>query len=383
MKPLTLLVLLAALLTTRPGFAGTITVTPSIQTVETSRLLISWDTNHPEVVRNMVFKDYDETLSLAAAAYGADEFWGESLRGLSDPGFIQSFAIESQSWEVTAQSAAFVQVTITSQSAAQPAVQTRYTILADRPYFVVDRTILFSAVADTASYQAYVPLMPYITDYRALRWRDETGTLVLRGFCVLPCVVSSWDGHWVQQLRRGGPAQLELGVASIYPPTAVSGQPLVRGTDSMNQNGWAQPEVPAGSHTTDRTWSQLVSFTTAPDDLAALDALYAAYASGTALADVPRADAIAPLRLAVAPNPARGPATLAWTNPVAGKVTLDLLDVAGRRVARLLSGESPAGAQRATWDGRGADGARVAPGVYVARLVTPVGVSTTTIVRAN
>ena len=383
MRPLTLLLLLAALITTRPVLAGTITVTPSSQTVETSRLLLSWDTSLPEVVRTVVFKDYGSTVNLAPDSYGGSEFWGQSLRGLNDQGFLQLSGSVSHTWEVTAQSATFVLITITSQGAGQPAVRTRYTILADQPYFAVDRTILFSTMADTASYQAYVPRMPFLTDYRALRWRDEAGTLTLRGFCISPCVVSSWDGHWVQQLRRGGPSEPELGVMSIYPPAAVSGQSLVRGAGPLSENGWVQPRVPAGSHTTDRTWSQLVAFTTAPDNLAAIDALYAAYATGAALADVPRANAVASLQLDVTPNPARGPATLAWTNAVAGPVTLDVLDVAGRRVTRLLSGTCPAGAQRATWDGRGASGARVAPGVYLARLVTPTGASTTTVVRAN
>jgi hypothetical protein len=196
-------------------------------------------------------------------------------------------------------------------------------------------------------------------------------------------MTSSWDGHWVQQLDRGGTGQVDLGVMSIFPPAAVSAQPLVRGSGPLYPNGWAAPRVPAGSHTTDVTWSQMIAFTTAPDDLAAIDALYAAYASGAALAGVSGKDAATALRLEVAPNPARGPATLAWTNPVAGDVTLDVLDIAGRHVARLRSGASPAGPQRATWDGRGERGARVAPGVYLARLLTPVGAATTSIVRAN
>jgi hypothetical protein len=383
MRFLTPLLLLATLLAAGPGSAGTVTVTPSTLTVETSRLRLQWDSNYPEALRTVIFKDYNPYLDLAATTYGSDEYWGQTQRDLNDLGFIQLSSFGSQTWQVTAQSASFVEVTITSQSAGQPPVQTRYTVLADQPWFTVDRTILFSVLADTASYQAYVPRMPFLADYRALRWRDPTGTLVQRGFCASPCMTSAWDGHWVQQLTRGGTGQTDLGVTSVYPAGAVSGLPIVRGSGPSYPNGWAQPRVPAGSHTQDRTWSQLVAFTTAPDNLAAIDSLYGAYSSGAALAGVPRGGAAAALRLEVSPNPARGPATLAWTNPVAGSVTLDVLDVAGRRVARLLSGASGAGAQRATWDGRGVRGARVAPGVYLARLVTPVGATTTTIVRAN
>jgi flagellar hook assembly protein FlgD len=45
-----------------------------------------------------------------------------------------------------------------------------------------------------------------------------------------------------------------------------------------------------------------------------------------------------------------------------------LIDIAGRRVRTLVNGPVGAGSQEVAWDGRGNNGARVAAGVYWARL---------------
>lgn len=69
------------------------------------------------------------------------------------------------------------------------------------------------------------------------------------------------------------------------------------------------------------------------------------------------------------PSPSRGPVTFDFALPAAGRVTLDVFDVTGRRVRRLLDpGERAAGTHRARWDGRDDAGRRAAPGVYLARL---------------
>ena len=83
--------------------------------------------------------------------------------------------------------------------------------------------------------------------------------------------------------------------------------------------------------------------------------------------DVPSVGApgLAALGRAV-PNPLRagGAAAFAFTLPAAGAVELAVYDVNGRRVAPLVGAILPAGTHRATWDGRDAAGARVAPGLY-------------------
>ena len=65
------------------------------------------------------------------------------------------------------------------------------------------------------------------------------------------------------------------------------------------------------------------------------------------------------------PNPApRGQTTIGFALPVAGRVTLGIYDVAGRRITRLVDKELPAGAHQATWDGKDESGKSVPAGVY-------------------
>lgn len=78
-------------------------------------------------------------------------------------------------------------------------------------------------------------------------------------------------------------------------------------------------------------------------------------------------DAAAPRTLSLArpmPNPSNGAMRVAFTLPMDGDVDLGLLDVNGRRVATLASGELPAGEHAATWNGTDASGHRVNAGIY-------------------
>ncbi len=69
-----------------------------------------------------------------------------------------------------------------------------------------------------------------------------------------------------------------------------------------------------------------------------------------------------------APNPARRGASFAWSLPRAGRATLEIVDLAGRRVRTLASGEFAARRYAMAWDLRSDAGGRVPPGVYFARL---------------
>ena len=55
-----------------------------------------------------------------------------------------------------------------------------------------------------------------------------------------------------------------------------------------------------------------------------------------------------------------------WTGRSELAARVEIFDVAGRRVRRL---DVSPGVSRITWDGRGASGALVASGVYLARLL--------------
>ncbi|HPF35485.1 MAG TPA: glycosyl hydrolase [Candidatus Krumholzibacteria bacterium] len=76
------------------------------------------------------------------------------------------------------------------------------------------------------------------------------------------------------------------------------------------------------------------------------------------------------------PNPFNPSTTLRFELPRAGRAELAVFDAAGRRVATLVDGVKTAGAHRAVWDGRDAEGRTVQAGVYFARLQTADGVET-------
>lgn len=67
------------------------------------------------------------------------------------------------------------------------------------------------------------------------------------------------------------------------------------------------------------------------------------------------------------PNPAFGQTTIAFSLPRPGRVGFDVLDVTGRRVARLPAQDAAAGPGRMVWNARSA-GTRVRPGVYFVRM---------------
>jgi subtilisin family serine protease len=82
------------------------------------------------------------------------------------------------------------------------------------------------------------------------------------------------------------------------------------------------------------------------------------------------------LRLAAGPNPLRaGTSGQIRFAAASGRVTLDLVDVNGRRRARLFDGPA-SGERTVTWSGTGGDGARLGPGIYWLRLGDAAGRST-------
>jgi len=96
--------------------------------------------------------------------------------------------------------------------------------------------------------------------------------------------------------------------------------------------------------------------------------------------DAPR-PASTPSRLAfsrIAPDPATGEQRFEWSRPAGAGATLSIYDVTGQRVwTRSLA----AGDTRAAWNGIGAKGRAVSPGVYFARLTLGGDVAQRRIVR--
>ena len=69
----------------------------------------------------------------------------------------------------------------------------------------------------------------------------------------------------------------------------------------------------------------------------------------------------------VSPNPSPGRVTIAYTIAERGVATLTVLDVAGRHVSQLVSGDQAKGTYQAAWDGTAA-GRSLPAGLYFARL---------------
>jgi hypothetical protein len=84
-----------------------------------------------------------------------------------------------------------------------------------------------------------------------------------------------------------------------------------------------------------------------------------------------------PARLALypnVPNPFNPTTRIRFALPQAGKVELDIFDVRGRRVCRLVDAWLEAGEHETSWDGRDGQGRNVASGVYFDALRTAAGV---------
>ncbi|MBK7047554.1 MAG: T9SS type A sorting domain-containing protein [bacterium] len=68
------------------------------------------------------------------------------------------------------------------------------------------------------------------------------------------------------------------------------------------------------------------------------------------------------------PNPFSGGTRLAFSVARPSEVSLEIYDLAGRRIRHLIATALPAGRHNAHWDGRDDRGAPVASGLYHARL---------------
>jgi hypothetical protein len=77
----------------------------------------------------------------------------------------------------------------------------------------------------------------------------------------------------------------------------------------------------------------------------------------------------------ISPNPFNPSTRIAFDLARSGRVQLEVFDVRGRSVRRLLAEDLPAGRHEVVWDGRDDAGSGVASGTYVARLSAP-GVTT-------
>lgn len=86
------------------------------------------------------------------------------------------------------------------------------------------------------------------------------------------------------------------------------------------------------------------------------------------LTTVAAAEAAPRFRVASAPNPFRPSTAISLELPAAGATRVEIYDLQGRLVKRLVNGWLPAGRHSVTWDGTDATGRVAAAGVYFTRI---------------
>jgi hypothetical protein len=83
------------------------------------------------------------------------------------------------------------------------------------------------------------------------------------------------------------------------------------------------------------------------------------------------------------PNPFRASTTIPFELREAGPVVVDVVSVAGRRIARLVDGSLPAGPHAVRWNGRDASGRSVPAGMYFYRIESAAGRESRKMVRVR
>lgn len=149
--------------------------------------------------------------------------------------------------------------------------------------------------------------------------------------------------------------------------------PVAHGQAGSGTLGWTVPVV-----TTDSALVRVTAFDHALNQgFAVSDSFF--HVSQQVVAVPPGGPAV--LYLAhPAPNPSRGSVTLRFSLASQGTARLEVLDVSGRRVWVNESSRGT-GPHSVEWNGRQADGAPAASGLYFVRLLTPTGTRTAKLIR--
>ncbi len=190
--------------------------------------------------------------------------------------------------------------------------------------------------------------------------------------------------NWIAFRRFDGSGQSVMVIASFAnsPLTVRVGMPIAGGWSEL-VNSQAPAYMGAGPVNPGLLSTEPISWDGFNQSIeVALPAMGLLVLGPAALVDAPSALSDRSLRLSAPwPNPASGETTLRFSLARAGAASLSVHDLAGREVASLARGVHAPGEHLVRWDGRGADGRLLAPGLYLARLVTETGVRSTRIAR--
>ena len=106
-------------------------------------------------------------------------------------------------------------------------------------------------------------------------------------------------------------------------------------------------------------------------DYCEIDRIYCNFLAGTGIE--PFAPALPVTLYQNYPNPFNPDTGIRYYLPRRGPVTLDIYDLTGRLVARLVQGEQAEGYHLARWNGRTGNGIPAASGAYLSVLTTREG----------
>jgi glucose/arabinose dehydrogenase len=149
--------------------------------------------------------------------------------------------------------------------------------------------------------------------------------------------------------------------------TLVEGDTSVAARDSVSIQGFVPPTIAPGRYTLRVVADTLgQAFETVESNNAQAREVTVVPAGATA------ADGPVPRRMWLStpyPNPSRGALALALELPATSRVSMRILDIQGRELWAQPDRSYPAGRWTLRWEGRTTAGARVRPGVYLARVV--------------
>lgn len=228
----------------------------------------------------------------------------------------------------------------------------------------------------TTSNPVPAPVAGLGTAVAAVAGMDFTLALLADG------TVMSWGGNAYGQLGNGttadvatpGPVLMADGVTPLSDVAAVSAglHGLALHVDG-SLSGWGYNfygQVGDGTNL-DQTLAQGLRCMSGVTQIAAADyhSLALGYNECAAVTAAPRGTTSSVSRLTATHwRAGAGQAEIAFELATPGRVSLEVFDLRGRRVAEVLSATLDAGRHAASWHGRASDGAPVANGVYVVRL---------------
>jgi len=216
----------------------------------------------------------------------------------------------------------------------------------------------------------------------ALRGLADAGSFRLANIAVSAAGRTKLKTQWKTQLPPFFPASVTpaIGTQSFFTPTGTPGAlgsaailfPTIDGLAHGGPYAWQMRTLSRSVYFPTTRWISPVRNGGKEYDLRS---------PGTWLAvgDEPEAGSAA--LAAPWPNPMTSRSTVAFDLARAGDVSLEVLDLQGRRVRMLMSGARAAGPHQATWDGRDESGHAVGAGVYFYRLTAGGEARTQRVVR--